>query len=341
MGCISVAVGDDNGRRMVADLRDRRLFGKLVHSGPHRAALARGSHTVGRARSDRGLGLSGLGRAAPLILDPGRDGRQDLHQIGEARRLLDAARRILILTGAGVSAESGVPTFRGPDGLWKTHRPEELATPQAFRNDPRLVWEWYGWRRERVGACRPNAAHAAIARLTLRNEDAQLVTQNVDGLHELALEEAASEGLSQGNSLSRATPLRLHGSLFRTRCTICDDQTWDRHPVDATSEASLPRCRKCAALLRPDVVWFGEGLDPEILQHAMRSAETAEVCLVVGTSGLVRPAASLPFLTRESGGVVVEVNPEPTPLTGIAVSSIRGRAAQILPDLLTVEEPNG
>ena len=271
----------------------------------------------------------------------------NLKEIAEARRLLGSARRILILTGAGVSAESGVPTFRGPDGLWKTHRPEALATPEAFQSDPRLVWEWYGWRRERVGACRPNPAHRAIARLTLVNENARLVTQNVDGLHELALEEAVSEGHSPTGSAARAAaaravPIRLHGSLFRTRCTGCDDRTLDCHPVDAASEATLPRCEKCGALLRPDVVWFGEGLDPEVLQRATRSAETAEVCLVVGTSGLVHPAASLPLLTRESGGVVVEVNLEPTPLTPIAKSSIRGRAGQILPKLLEIEpELNG
>ena len=261
----------------------------------------------------------------------------ELHEIDRARRLLGSASRILILTGAGVSAESGVPTFRGSDGLWRTHRPEALATPQAFQADPRLVWEWYGWRRERVGACRPNAAHLAIARLTLRNADARLVTQNVDGLHELALAEAVSEGNFPEDSAARAAPIRLHGSIFRTRCTGCGDRTSDRHPVEVRSEASLPRCGKCAALLRPDVVWFGEGLDPEILRKAMERAETAEVCLVVGTSGIVHPAASLPLLTRESGGVVVEVNTESTPLTEVAVSSIRGQAGQILPRLLTVE----
>ena len=200
--------------------------------------------------------------------------------------------------------------------------------------------EWYGWRRERVGACRPQCRpRVDRPRLTLRNADARLVTQNVDGLHELALEEAVSEGNFPGDSAARAAPIRLHGSLFRTRCTGCDNRTSDRHPVEAKSEASLPRCRKCAALLRPDVVWFGEGLDPEILRQAMERAETAEVCLVVGTSGprYTRPA-SLPLLTRESGGVVVEVKPRrSTPLTAIAVSSIRGRAGQILPRLLTVE----
>ena len=261
--------------------------------------------------------------------------------LDSARRLLASARRILVLTGAGVSAESGVPTFRGPEGLWRSHRPETLATPEAFQADPRLVWEWYGWRRERVGACRPNAAHEAIARLTLENEDARLVTQNVDGLHELALEEAVFEGRSQPDTGERvapprSAPVRLHGSLFSTRCTGCDDRTLDRGPVDAESHETLPRCGKCGALLRPDVVWFGEGLDPDVLHQATKSAESAEVCLVVGTSALVHPAASLPLLTRESGGVVVEVNIEPTPLTSMAVSSIRGPAAEILPRLLAV-----
>lgn len=272
----------------------------------------------------------------PLGLEEARP-PEELHQMAQGRRLLGSARRILILTGAGVSAESGVPTFRDPDGLWRTYRPEELATPQAFQANPRLVWEWYGWRRERVGACCPNAAHAAIARLTLSNEHARLVTQNVDGLHELALEEAVADEPSRASSVDRASPIRLHGSLFRTRCTGCDDRTMDRHPVDAEGEASLPRCRKCAALLRPDVVWFGEALDAEILRNAMDLAEAAEVCLVVGTSGLVHPAASLPSLTRESGGVVVEVNTEPTPVSEIAVLSFRGRAGRILPSLLSLE----
>jgi NAD-dependent deacetylase len=256
--------------------------------------------------------------------------------VDHARRLLDSARRVLILTGAGVSAESGVPTFRGPDGLWRKHKPEELATPHAFQADPRLVWEWYGWRREHVGVCRPNAAHMAIARLTLRNQGARVVTQNVDGLHELALEELVPVAPSEPPP-STSTPIRLHGSLFQTRCTRCDDRTSDRSPVDATSHASLPRCSKCAALLRPDVVWFGEGLDPEILRSSIELAESADVCLVVGTSALVQPAASLPLLTRDSGGVVVEVNTEPTPLTEVAASSIRGLAGEILPELLSSE----
>ena len=178
----------------------------------------------------------------------------------------------------------------------------------------------------------------AIARRTLRDDDARLVTQNVDGLHELALEEAMSERSASAPDVRRPkAPVRLHGSLFRSRCTACGDRTSDRHPIDASSGASLPSCGMCGELLRPDVVWFGETLDPEVLTDAIELAEVSEVCLVVGTSGLVHPAASLPLVTRQSGGVVVEVNPEPTPLTEIAVSSLRGRAVQILPRLLTDE----
>ncbi len=253
--------------------------------------------------------------------------------IGEARRLLESAESTLVLTGAGVSAESGVPTFRGPDGLWKSHRPEQLATPQAFRADPRLVWEWYGWRRERVAACRPNAAHEALARLTLRDPRSRIVTQNVDGLHELALEEVGARDGADPTSRG-ALPLELHGSLFRVRCVACRFRVGHRGPVDATSEDSLPRCPECDSLLRPDVVWFGESLEPMTLDAAVTAAESAEVCLVVGTSAVVHPAASLPLLTRRAGGVVVEVNPAPTPLSGVARMSFRAPAADIVPRLL-------
>ena len=252
----------------------------------------------------------------------------------EARDLLSSASRILVLTGAGVSAESGVPTFRGSDGLWKTHRPEQLATPEAFHADPRLVWEWYNWRRGVVGACRPNPAHEALAHLTLRNDEARIATQNVDGLHALALEEAAVVA-GEEPPPSSARPLELHGSLFRVRCTGCHVRSDHRGSVDATSAASLPHCQECGALLRPDIVWFGEALDPRTLEEAMARAEGAEACLVVGTSSVVQPAASLPSLTRRSGGVVVEVNPEATPLTETAHVSVRGTAAHVLPEILS------
>ena len=245
-----------------------------------------------------------------------------------ARALLAAARSVLVLTGAGVSAESGVPTFRGSEGLWKSFRAEELATPQAFARDPRLVWEWYGWRRERVDACRPNAGHVALARAALAGCPLTLVTQNVDGLHEAAARAAAGDG-----DPAPALPLELHGSLYRVRCTACGARSADRGPVDATSMATLPRYG-CGGLLRPDIVWFGEALDPAILDRAFRAAEAADVCVVAGTSALVHPAASLPLATARAGGVVIEVNPDPTPLTEVAAVVLRGPSGSILPELL-------
>ncbi len=245
----------------------------------------------------------------------------------EARALLEGAERILVLTGAGVSAESGVPTFRGADGLWKTYRPEQLATPEAFAADPRLVWEWYGWRRERVSACRPNPAHRVLASLTLRAPGARIVTQNVDGLHELALEEETD---ARSPPAHDALPLELHGCLFRVRCTVCSHGAVHRDAIDATSPATLPHCPDCGALLRPDIVWFGESLDAQVLGAAFRLAEIAEICLVVGTSAVVQPAASIPLATLEAGGLVLEVNPEPTPLTQASRVSLRGPAGELL-----------
>ena len=246
--------------------------------------------------------------------------------VERARALLTDARRVVVLTGAGVSAESGVPTFRGEEGLWKRHRPEELATPEAFARDPRLVWEWYGWRREKVGACSPNAGHRALAAFQAGRPGVTLVTQNVDGLHEAAARERGGGGA--------AAPIELHGSLFRVRCTGCGRRAPHRGRVDAADASTLPRCDACRALLRPDVVWFGEALDPEVLEAAFAAAEAAEVCLVVGTSAVVHPAASLPRATMAGGGAVVEVNPQPTPLTAAASVSLRASSGALLPLLL-------
>jgi NAD-dependent deacetylase len=250
-------------------------------------------------------------------------------EIERARGLLEDASDVVILTGAGISADSGVPTFRGPDGLWKRHRPEELATPGAFARDPRLVWEWYGWRRELVAACRPNAAHLALARWALRREGVHIVTQNVDGLHGLAAEEAATG--------AGAEPIELHGSLFRVRCTRCRERYPHRDPIDATSTETLPTCRACGTLVRPDVVWFGEPLDERVLAEAFGLAARAGACLVVGTSAVVQPAASLATVTAHAGGAIIEVNPDATPLTSTTVVSIRARAAEAVPTLL--DEP--
>jgi NAD-dependent deacetylase len=254
--------------------------------------------------------------------------------VAHARDVIASADRTLVLTGAGISAESGVPTFRGPEGLWKTFRPEELATPSAFARDPRLVWEWYDWRRRTVRACRPNAAHVALANLALRRGSARtrIVTQNVDGLHAVAARESATRGVS--TSPHAALPLELHGSLFRVRCTSCGERREHDDPIDASSPDSLPRCAGCSALLRPDIVWFGEALDDGVLGEALERARTADVCLVVGTSALVQPAASVATTAVRAGAALVEVNAEETPLSRLARVTLRGAAGTIVPAIL-------
>lgn len=234
------------------------------------------------------------------------------------------ARRVVALTGAGISAESGVPTFRDAGGLWKSHRPEELATPEALARDPRTVLEWYAWRRSALAGCRPNEGHRALARFFLRRGEAGLVTQNVDGLHTRAALGEAGEG-----SAKSALPLELHGAVDRDRCDSCEAR-WPAEPLGET----LPRCSACGGLRRPDVVLFGEALDPDLLDRARRLAERADLCLVVGTSAVVYPAAALPLATREAGGLIMEVNVRRTALTEVAAVALRGEAGTILPALL-------
>ena len=255
--------------------------------------------------------------------DPTADLTADLTAAAAALR---DARRLVIFTGAGVSAESGVPTFRGAGGLWRSFRAEELATPQAFARDPRLVWEWYLWRRELVSRCAPNAAHHAIARLAASRPGVTVVTQNVDGLHQRAEREAGGAGASR--------VIALHGSLFGTRCARCDHVAPDDTPVDATSRETLPHCPRCDALLRPGVVWFGEQLDPAVLDAAFAAAEEADACLVVGTSAVVHPAAGVAMAAARRGAALVEVNAEDTPLSGLARWTFRARAGELVPALL-------
>lgn len=261
------------------------------------------------------------------------NGAPDAAALERGRGLLARAERVVVLTGAGISAESGVPTFRGEKGLWKSHRPEELATPEAFARDPLLVWEWYGMRRAKMAAVEPNDGHRALARFALeRAPRVTLVTQNVDGLHTRAAREAAPDPLP-------AVPLELHGAIARDRCSRCG-RIWEpQGPPDLTSVETLPRCADCGALTRPDVVWFGEALDPEVLGASFEAARRADVCLVVGTSAVVHPAASVPLATLEAGGHIIEVNPEPTPLTPRAAVVLRGAAGTVLPVLLG--EPAG
>ena len=254
----------------------------------------------------------------------------DSNAVEAARRLLERAEKVLVLTGAGISAESGVPTFRGEEGLWKRFRPRDLANPDAFRRDPRLVWEWYEWRRRKVAECEPNDAHRTLARAALDRSGVQIVTQNVDDLHARAARSEAADA-----DPDPALPLELHGSLFRVRCSGCHRRSEHREPVDASSEDTLPRCERCGSLLRPDVVWFGESLDPRVLEAAGAWARSADVALVVGTSALVHPAASLPSRTVRSGGRVIEVNPEETPVTELAEVALRGAAGALVPRLFT------
>ena len=236
---------------------------------------------------------------------------------------LRVARRVVALTGAGISAESGIPTFRDAmTGLWARFRPEELATPQAFLRDPKLVWEWYAWRRARVEQAEPNAGHRALAELESRVPDFLLVTQNVDGLHARAGSRRITE---------------LHGNITRVKCFDCERIADDAALSDV---AVPPRCVHCGGMLRPDVVWFGEMLPADALNQAMRASTECEVFLSVGTSTVVEPAASLPFYALRGGAVVIEVNPDPTPLTPHASFSLRGPAATVLPALVAAAFPS-
>jgi len=226
-------------------------------------------------------------------------------------KTLNDARRVAVLTGAGVSAESGVPTFRGEEGLWRKYSPQELATPQAFARDPKLVWEWYDWRRGLIAPLEPNPAHRFIALLERRVPQFLLITQNIDGLHQ----KAGSKRL-----------VELHGNIWKVRCTREGTVKEDRRvPLPEIP----PRCESCGALLRPHVVWFGESLPVDALEEAMEAAENCDLFLVVGTSGVVYPAAALPQVARSHGALVVEINPEETPLTSLATWSLQGKAGEV------------
>jgi NAD-dependent deacetylase len=237
------------------------------------------------------------------------------HHLEEAADALAAARRVVVLTGAGISAESGVPTFRGADGLWRTYRAEALATPEAFARDPALVWEWYDWRRGLIAPVRPNAGHTVLAGWQGLFEGFDIVTQNVDGLHALA---------------GSRNVVELHGNIWKLRCTR-------EGTVEDRRETPLPTipplCPNCGALLRPHVVWFGEALDADVLERAYRLSTACQVMLVVGTSAVVEPAASLPLAARRAGARILEINLEPTPLTPQADHFIPGKAGEVLPIL--------
>ncbi len=230
------------------------------------------------------------------------------------------SQHVSVLTGAGISAESGVPLFRGAGGLWQQHRPEDLATPQAFARDPRLVWEWYDWRRARVAETRPNPGHYALAELEQRVADFTLITQNVDGLHDRA---------------GSRHVLKLHGDVWRLRCTHCDHESEN---TEVPLVELPPRC-SCGGLLRPAVIWFGEALAADVLQTAVDAAARAQVFFVIGTSALVQPAASLPLMAQRNGARLVEINPQTTPLSAHADINLLGPAGELLPQLIAALGP--
>ena len=234
--------------------------------------------------------------------------------------------RITVLTGAGVSAASGVPTFRGAGGLWKNFKPEALATPQAFARDPKLVWEWYDWRRGLIAACEPNAAHRVLAEWSRRFQNFRLITQNVDGLHERALAACPAEALAKACDV-----LRLHGSIWEVLCWRSCSSSPSRWRDDTVPFKEIPpKCPHCGDLIRPGVVWFGEPLDPEIVDRATDAAD-CDVFMTVGTSAVVYPAAGLIDIARRRGAFTVEINPEATPAT--VDLALRGGAEDVLPEI--------
>ena len=235
--------------------------------------------------------------------------------IQQAGHWLAESKRVAVLTGAGISAESGVPTFRGKDGLWQGFRATDLATPQAFAHDPKLVWNFYNWRRELLAPLQPNPAHKALVVLEEKIPQFSLITQNIDDLHR----RAGSKNL-----------VELHGNIWMVRCTQC-------HLVSRNEQVPLPElpaCTECGGLLRPHVVWFGEQLDPTILDKAIAEIRSCDTMLVIGTSAVVQPAASFALVAKEQGARVVEINLEVTPYSHKLDLALRGKAGEILPQVL-------
>jgi len=240
---------------------------------------------------------------------------RDDFSLKQAADIILRSEHLIALTGAGISKESNIPTFRGADGLWKQYDAMQLATPSAFRSNPQLVWEWYSWRQDLIFKCNPNPAHKTLASWERKGLLKRIITQNVDGLHR----RAGSVAL-----------LEVHGNLWTLKCTSCD------FTGQLTSPArGVPICPLCGNNLRPDVVWFGETLNREIMLDVYSELEKADVCIVIGTSALVQPAASFPVSVRQHGGLIIEVNIEATPLSPIAEVHLRGKAGDILTQLST------
>jgi len=231
-----------------------------------------------------------------------------------AQKLKDS-RKIVFVTGAGISQESGIPTFRGKDGYWRKYDPMKLASIDAFYDDPKLVWEWYDDRRKNILDVKPNEGHFAISQME-EFKDVVILTQNIDGLHQRS---------------GSTNVLELHGSIIRIKCTVCDF-------IDNITEnfESLPPKCKCGGMLRPDVVWFGEPLPQNIWQSAIKEASICDVMIIVGTSLVVSPANTLPVYAKQNGAILIEVNPEKTVMSNDMTLSIQATSVGVLPKMLSI-----
>ena len=231
-----------------------------------------------------------------------------------AQKLKDS-RKIVFVTGAGISQESGIPTFRGKDGYWRKYDPMKLASIDAFYDDPKLVWEWYDDRRKNILAVKPNEGHFAISQME-EFKDVVVLTQNIDGLHQRS---------------GSTNVLELHGSIIRIKCTVCDFTD----NITENFESLPPKC-KCGSMLRPDVVWFGEPLPQNIWQSAIKEASVCDVMVIVGTSLVVSPANTLPVYAKQNGAILIEVNPEKTVMSNDMALSIQATSAEVLPKMLSI-----
>lgn len=227
-------------------------------------------------------------------------------------------KTITAIAGAGISAESGIPTFRGADGLWKNFRAEDLATPEAFSKNPKLVWEWYLWRRNIIESKRPNPGHEALVLLEKSHPDFFLITQNVDGLHDIA----GSKKL-----------VEIHGNIFVNRCVSCDRE--DKNKIDEIENSLPPRCKHCDSFLRPGVVWFGESYDDQKLNASLQRMENTDLLLILGTSGAVSMPVYLAQVAKRSNTLLVEINPERSSFSSSADLFLQGKTGEILPELVT------
>ena len=237
-----------------------------------------------------------------------------------AKQIIDTSSKITVLTGAGISAESGIPTFRDNDGMWNNIRPQDIASPHAFKKDPELVWEWYDWRRRIINKANPNQGHYALAEIERQKEKFTLITQNIDGLHEIA---------------GSINLMELHGNIWEIRCEKCDT-------VNKNYEVPLPeippKCNKCGEITRPNVVWFEEIIPMHMIDQALLSIEESDLMLIIGTSGIVEPAASMGLLAKQSGKQVIEIHLEETPNSAIYNISLQGKSGEILPLFYDIAE---